>query len=123
MKITLSTWISLAIMAMTLNSVQAFMTPPSSRSYNPSFSRDRVVIYAGGDIIIIGPGGQAASSPEEDLELTIRIISHPSSAVIPRGDTIVSEATNTGEKDKGKDKPSGDPPQKPQKLLPNEPSP
>ena len=74
------------------------MTPPSSRSYNPSFSRDRVVVAdkdkdkvgvfdpketaeaAVAEVsamvvpLIIGPGGKPASSPEKDLELTLGIL-------------------------------------------------
>merc|ERR1719223_2032926 len=95
MKLSLSTSVSLLLMVMTRNSVQAFMTHPlsttTSSASNPLLSKRRILESASSfvptcravsgtrlsmsvDDIITGFAGKPASSPEEDLELTIRII-------------------------------------------------
>ena len=98
MKSTLSTWISLAIMVMTLISAQAFMTSPSTRSFNPSVSMDLVVIDGKRSVpfpepidnIIIGPEGKPASSHQKDIELTVRIVKK-------LDDMAVIDGTNRGD--------------------------
>merc|ERR1719223_2420888 len=95
MKLSLSTSVSLLLMVMTRNAVQAFMTHPSSTTTssasNPLLSKRRILESASSfvptcravsgtrlsmsvDDIVTGLAGKPASSPEEDLELTIRII-------------------------------------------------
>merc|ERR1719223_957490 len=95
MKLSLSTSVSLLLMVMTRNAVQAFMTHPSSTTTssasNPLLSKRRILESASSfvptcravsgtrlsmsvDDIVTGFAGKPASSPEEDLELTIRII-------------------------------------------------
>merc|ERR1719223_677297 len=95
MKLSLSTSVSLLLMVMTRNAVQAFMTHPSSTTTssasNPLLSKRRILESASSfvptcravsgtrlsmsvDDIVTGFAGKPASSPEEDFELTIRII-------------------------------------------------
>merc|ERR1719223_1519008 len=100
MKLSLSTSVSLLLMVMTRNSVQAFMTHPlstttssttTSSASNPLLSKRRILESASSfvptcravsgtrlsmsvDDIVTGFAGKPASSPEEDFELTIRII-------------------------------------------------
>ena len=93
------------------------MTPPHLRSLslNPSFSRNLVVVSSDkppavfdpkqtGEgakpeavmeakemfLIYIGPEGRPASSPEQDLKMTLQIISDPSSAVFREPPQLIS---------------------------------